>query len=41
MTARLRAHDLSCPAQPGVIEGASQGHAPSGAVICHLERESV
>jgi hypothetical protein len=24
----LRAHDKSCPAQPGVIEGASRGHAP-------------
>jgi hypothetical protein len=34
----LRAHDLSCPAQPGVIEGDSRGHAPSGAVIRHQGR---
>jgi hypothetical protein len=28
----LRAHDGSCPAQPGVIKGA---------IICHIESEGV
>jgi hypothetical protein len=36
----MMTNDEMTPAQPGVIKGASQGHAPSGAVICHLERES-
>jgi primosomal protein N' (replication factor Y) len=34
------AHDPSCPAQPGVIEGVSRGHAPPGAVIRHAERDA-